>query len=390
MDPIQILSLGVALGVKVLIALNSAWNLLNFRSGLIKSLVSQGHQVVLAAPADEHVASLTALGASFVDLPMRSHGTNPLADLWVLGRFVRLLNSERPDVMLAYTAKPNIYGGLAAHCLGIPVINNIAGLGSVFIREGWLTRLLEALYRLALTRSRRVFFQNPDDEQLFLSKGLVRLGQTTLLPGSGVDLKRFQPVPLPSTQSTNKEPSQRRFVFLMVARLLGDKGVHEYVEAAGLLRDRYPMAQFALLGFIDRSNPNAVTSERLSAWVRSGVLSYWGSSSDVRTELALADCVVLPSYREGTPRTLLEAAAMGRPLIATDVPGCREVVCDGVNGLLCKPREATDLARQMEAILCMSQERIQKMAEASRQLVQARFDEQIVIEQYKQAISALA
>ena len=179
-------------------------------------------------------------------------------------------------------------------------------------------------------------------------------------------------------------------MFLMVARLLGDKGVYEYVEAAGLLRDRYPMAQFALLGFIDKSNPNAVTQERLSALVRSGVLSYWGSSSDVRTELALADCVVLPSYREGTPRTLLEAAAMGRPLIATDVPGCREVVCDGVNGLLCKPREAADLARQMEAILCMPQERIQKMAEASRQLVQARFDEQIVIEQYKQAISALA
>jgi len=380
----------VALGVKVLIALNSAWNLLNFRSGLIKSLVSQGHQVVLAAPADEHVPLLTSLGASFVDLPMRSHGTNPLADLSLLWRFMRLLSSERPDVMLTYTAKPNIYGGLAAHCLGIPVINNIAGLGSVFIREGWFARLLGALYRLALTRSRRVFFQNPDDEQLFLNKRFVRPGQTALLPGSGVDLKRFQPVPLPSAQSANQASGQRQFVFLMVARLLGDKGVYEYVEAAGLLRDRYPMTQFALLGFIDKSNPNAVTQERLSAWVRSGVLSYWGSSSDVRTELALADCVVLPSYREGTPRTLLEAAAMGRPLIATDVHGCREVVCDGVNGLLCKPREAADLARQMEAILCMSQERIQKMAEASRQLAQARFDEQIVIEQYKQAISALA
>ena len=375
--------------MKVLIALNSAWNLLNFRSGLIKALVSQGHQVVLAAPADEHVPALTALGASFVDLPMRSHGTNPLADLWLLWRFVRLLGSERPDVLLTYTAKPNVYGSLAAHWLGIPVVNNIAGLGAVFIREGWLARLLEGLYRLALTRSRRVFFQNPDDEQLFLLKGLVRLGQTALLPGSGVDLKRFQPVPLPCAQSANKQPGQRQFVFLMVARLLGDKGVYEYAQAAGLLRDRYPWAEFALLGFLDKSNPNAVTPERLSAWVRSGVLSYWGSSSDVRSELAQADCVVLPSYREGTPRTLLEAAAMGRPLIATDVPGCREVVCDGVNGLLCKPKEAADLARQMEAILCMPQQRIQKMAEASRQWVQARFDEQIVIEQYRQAINAL-
>ena len=206
--------------MKVLIALNSAWNLLNFRAGLIKALVADGHMVVLAAPGDEHVLALKALGARFVHLPMRTHGTNPVADLGLLWRFMRLLRAERPDVLLGYTAKTNVYGSLAAHALGIPVINNIAGLGSVFIRGGWLARVLQQLYRLALARSRRVFFQNPDDLQLFLSLGLVAQPQTALLPGSGVDLHKFQRVPLSYLQGTaaTQSAGHRRFVFLLLRK----------------------------------------------------------------------------------------------------------------------------------------------------------------------------
>ena len=391
MGTLPILPLGVALVMKVLIALNSAWNLLNFRAGLIRALVADGHTVVLAAPADEHVPALQGLGARFVHLPMRTHGTNPLADLVLLGRFVRVIWRERPDVLLGYTAKPNVYGSLAAHALGVPVVNNIAGLGSVFIRGGWLARVLQQLYRFALARSGRVFFQNPDDLKLFLNLGLVAQPQTALLPGSGVDLHKFQPVPLPCLpgNAATQSADHRRFVFLLVARMLKDKGVDEYVQAARLMKASQPNVECALLGFMDSDNPNAIRAQQIQAWVEEGVVSYWGTSSDVREQLAQVDCVVLPSYREGTPRTLLEAAAMGRPLIATDVPGSREVVRDGLNGLLCQPRDPYDLSKQMARMLAMPDTELEQMGHASRRWVEQRFDEQIVIDQYRKALNEL-
>ena len=393
MGAVPVLPLGVALAMKVMIALNSAWNLLNFRAGLIRALLADGHTVVLIAPADEHVPALQAFGSRFVYLPMRTHGINPLFDLVLLGRFIRELRRERPDVLMAYTAKPNIYGSIAAHVLGIPVVNNIAGLGSAFIKGGWLALVLTTLYRFALSRAKRVFFQNPDDYRQFVEMGLVRAAQCAVLPGSGVDLQRFQRVPLPGLQCAykldSKSTNNRRFVFLMVARLLKDKGVHEFAEAARMLKSSYPWVEFALLGFKDSQNPNAVSEEQLALWQENGWVTYWGSSADVREPLALADCVVLPSYREGTPRTLLEAAAMGRPLVASDVPGCREVVRHGFNGLLCRPRDAQDLADQMQAILQMPAEQLAQMGQASRQYVEERFDEQRVIDAYLQVLDEI-
>jgi glycosyltransferase involved in cell wall biosynthesis len=390
---LSVLPLGVALAMKVLIALNSAWNLVNFRTGLIKALVADGHTVVLAAPADDHVPALEALGTNFVHLPINPHSTNPVADLALLLRFVFMLRRERPALLMVFTAKPNVYGSLAAHALGIPVVNNIAGLGSVFIKGGWLAHLLTSLYRLALTKAQRVFFQNPDDYRQFVEMGLVRAEQCTVLPGSGVDLRRFQPVPLPSLQRANERKGQdsndRRFVFLMVARLLKDKGVQEFVAAARLLKSSYPCAEFALLGFKDPKNPNAVAEEQLAHWQAKGWVTYWGSSADVREHLVLADCVVLPSYREGTPRSLLEAAAMGRPLVATDVPGCRELVRHGFNGLLCRPRDAQDLADQMRVILQMPDVQLAQMGQASLQFVEERFDEQRVIDAYLRTLDEL-
>jgi glycosyltransferase involved in cell wall biosynthesis len=282
---------------------------------------------------------------------------------------------------------------MAAHALGIPVVNNIAGLGSAFIRGGWLAHVLTNLYRFVLIRAKRVFFQNPDDYLKFVEMGLVSKEHSAVLPGSGVDLQRFQPVPLPSLQGAHEGDSQRtndrHFVFLMVARLLKDKGVQEFADAARLLKSSYPCAEFALLGFKDSQNPNAVSEEQLALWQEKGWVTYWGSSADVREPLALADCVVLPSYREGTPRTLLEAAAMGRPLVATDVPGCREVVRHGFNGLLCRPRDSQDLADQMQAILLMPAEQLAQMGQASRQYVEERFDEQRVIDAYLQVLNEI-
>ena len=364
---------------KVVIALNTAWNLANFRAGLIKALVAAGYEVVAVAPADAYAQRLQAMGCRFVPLPMDNKGTHPGRDLLLLWRFYWLLKRERPDVYLGYTVKPNIYGSLAAHRLGIPVINNIAGLGAVFIRDGWLTRLVRSLYRLALARSIKVFFQNDDDRALFVSGRLVDAAVTDRLPGSGIDLKQFVPVPLP-----NKTPIR----FLLIARMLWDKGVGEFVEAARLLKAQGVNAEFCLLGFLDVQNPAAISRREMDAWVNEGVVRYLGVSDNVREEIAQADCVVLPSYREGTPRTLLEAAAMARPIVTTDAVGCREVVDDGVNGYLCRPKDAVDLAEKMKQIAGLSPEERTAMGLRGRAKVEREFDEQIVIGKYLGAVAA--
>ena len=373
--------------VKVLICLNTAWNLVNFRSGLIKALVEQGHEVVAVAPPDVYASRLAALGSRFVPLPMANGGTNPLHDSLLLWRFWRLFRQERPDVFLGYTVKPNVYGSLAAHGLGIPVVNNIAGLGAVFIRDGWLVRVVRGLYRMALGRSAKVFFQNPDDRAMFVESGLVRSEVTDLLPGSGIDLVRFAPPDAIASEA--RQSTCHQFRFLLIARMLRDKGVCEFVEAARKMRQRWPQAEFCLLGFLDVQNPAAISRTDMDAWVAEGVVNYLGVSDDVRAQIATADCIVLPSYREGTPRTLLEAAAMARPIITTNAVGCREVVDDGVNGYLCQVRDAKDLADKMEQMLLLSPEHRTEMGLRGRAKMEAEFDEQIVIQKYLAAIQTM-
>jgi glycosyltransferase involved in cell wall biosynthesis len=372
---------------KVFFSINTAWNLVNFRSGLIRSLVAEGYEVVAVAPDDAYSARLSELGCRFVPLPMDNQGTHPLRDMLLTFRFWKLLRRERPDVLLAYTVKPNIYGSLAAGLLGIPVVNNIAGLGAVFIKDGWLVRLVRGLYRLALRRSAKVFFQNGDDRDLFVEASLVRPEQTDLLPGSGIDLTRF--IPEAYESKTRPATEQIKFRFLLIARMLRDKGVAEYVAAAKLLRARWPNVDFCLLGFLDVENPAAISTEEMNAWVAEGYVRYLGVSDDVRSEIAAADCIVLPSYREGTPRTLLEAAAMAKPIITTDAVGCREVVDDGVNGYLCKVRDAEDLAAKMDRMLGLSMSERVAMGREGRKKMEAQFDEKIVIAKYLQVVAEL-
>ena len=367
--------------MRVLIALNTAWNLVNFRAGLIRALVAEGHEVIAVAPSDSYAPQLVALGCRYLPLAMDNQGTHPGRDGLLLLRFVALFVRERPDVFLGYTVKPNVYGSLAAHLLGVPVVNNIAGLGAVFIEKSWVTAVVRSLYRLALGRSIRVFFQNADDCRLFVDGGLVRPGVTALLPGSGIDLERFSFSP----PLGNKQ----KFRFLLVGRMLWDKGVGEFVEAARLLHKRWPHVECCLLGFVDVLNPAAISLVQIEEWVASGAVRYLGVSDDVRGELVAADCVVLPSYREGTPRSLLEAAAIGRPLVATDVVGCREVVDEGHNGLLCRVRDAQDLAEKMERMLLLSDEERYAMALHGRRKMECEFDEQIVIKRYLEVIQAI-
>ena len=365
---------------RVVLSVNTSWNLLNFRQGLIRHLQMLGYEVVLLAPADDSVPALRELGCVVLDLPMAGQGTNPLQDVALWWRYRRVLARIRPAAYLGWTIKPNIYGSLAARSLGIPVINNVSGLGATFLAGGWLARLARGLYRVALAGASRVFFQNPDDRELFVTEGLVRAEQTGLLPGSGIDLQRFDVAP-------RVDLAGRPFRFLLVARMLRDKGVLEYVEAARQLRAQGLNVTCQCLGFLDVANPSAISREEMAAWVSEGVLEYLGTTSDVRPFMVQADAVVLPSYREGTPRTLLEAAALGRPLIATDVPGCREVVADGENGFLCEARSADSLAAAMRRLAELPPEAWQVLADGSRRKVARQFDERLVFAAYEQALT---
>ena len=366
---------------KILISLNTAWNLLNFRAGLIGGLISSGYELVAVAPKDEYASKLELLGCRFVHLEMDNQGTHPIRDLLLLWRYFRLIKTEKPDLCLFYTVKPNVYGSLASRLCGIPFINNVSGLGAVFIQGGWLRRFVSALYRLAFRNSNRVFFQNRDDLVLFLENKLVKVALTDILPGSGINLHHFAPA-----GDANRKPLSSQFRFLLIARMLKDKGVIEYVNAAKLLKDSQVKVEFCLLGFLDVQNPAAISSEQMKEWTDQGFVKYLGMSDDVRKHIASADCVVLPSYREGTPRTLLEAAAMGKPIITTDVVGCKEVVEHGVNGFLCEVKNAQDLALKMKEMLLLSENQRRLMGENGRLKMEKEFDEKIVIQKYLQAI----
>ena len=374
---------GVSLkSTKVVIASNSAWSIVNFRAGLIRALLDSGFEVVAVAPPDEYASRLPDLGCCFLPLSIDGRGTHPGRDLLMMWRFWRLLRRERPDVYLGFTVKPNVYGSLAARALRIPVINTITGLGAAFSKQNWLTLLVRGLYRLALARSAMVFFQNEDDRRLFIEDGLVQPEKTERLPGSGIDVERFKLTPLPA--------DHKRFRFLLIARMLRDKGVGEYVEAARIVKRCFASADFCLLGFLNVQNPAAISRGQMDAWLAEGMVRYLGVSDDVRAEITMADCIVLPSYyREGVPRSLLEAAAMGRPIITTDAVGCREVVKDGVNGFLCRVRDEDDLAEKMERMLALSREERSEMGRHGREKMEREFDERLVINRYIEVISTL-
>ena len=362
----------------VVISINASWNIYNFRRGLIRALQEAGYRVVALSPLDDHSPRLAELGVEHVPIAMDSSGVSPLRDLGLLLRYRRALARIRPDAFLGYTAKPNVYGSLAARSLGIPVVNNVSGLGTAFIRRGLLTRIVKRLYRLAFRGSATVFFQNPEDLDLFVRERIVRPQKSALLPGSGIDLARFAPQEKPAEEDG--------FAFLLVARLLWDKGVGEYVEAARQVRRTHPDVRFRMLGFLDAANRRAVPRAEVERWIAEGVVDYLGEADDVRPFIAAADCVVLPSYREGLPRVLLEAAAMARPVIATDVPGCRHVAEEGVNGFLCAVSDAASLADAMRRMLALAPERRAAMGAAGRARIEREFDERIVAARYFEAI----
>lgn len=364
----------------IILSANSSWNILNFRASLIRALVDSGHRVVVVAPPDSHSAAIAGLGAAFVPMAMNSSGMSVREDLGLFVRYWRLFRSIRPRFFLGFTVKPNIYGSLAARAAGARVVNNVSGLGTAFIKQGLLTRIVGALYRLSFRGSEKVFFQNRDDLDLFVAKRLVAANKADLLPGSGIDLDRFKP------SAEAREPGPFRFLF--VGRLLWDKGVAEYVAAARLVRRDHPTVRFEMLGQLGAINRTAVPSSELERWRAEGIVDYRGESDDVRGAISQADCIVLPSYREGLPRALLEGSAMGKPVIATNVPGCRDVVAEGETGYLCEVRSAASLANAMLKILQASDAERAAMGAKGRKKVESEFCQSRVIDKYLAAVGA--
>lgn len=366
--------------MRIAIMINTSWNIYNFRLGLIKALQQDGHQIIAIAPKDEFSEKLQAEGCEFYDVPMEQKGANPIKDLQLKNRMQRALKGIKPDVLLLYTIKPNIYGTLAAAKLGIPVINNVSGLGTVFIRNGVTSRIAKYLYKKAFKKSRLIFFQNKDDRNDFVNAGLLNENKTQLLPGSGVDLTKF---------NYSHKDREEEFVVLMISRVIYDKGVMEFVEAIKGLKQSGNRVKAVLVGFIEDGNYLGIPRATVNEWVDEGVIDFKGAIADVRPLIAAADIVVLPSYREGTPKSLLEALAMGKPIVTTDVPGCREVVKDGENGFLCKVKDASDLADKVLKMFRAKDTELTNMGLKSRALAEKKFDEKIVISQYRESIIRL-
>lgn len=361
-------------GPLLVIAANTSWSLVNFRRNLLSRLQEEGYRLVALVPEDEGIERLRALGLDVLPIPVQSRGVSVTADLRLLARYWRALGELKPAAFLSYTIKPNIYGTIAARIRGIPAINNITGLGTGFGAGGALEWIVSTLYRMALRQSRAVFFLNRDDRGLFVARKLVRAEQAILLPGEGIDLERFTPQP---------RTGPPELTFLLAARLIWEKGVGEYVAAARHIRERGESTRFRLLGFVDPADKSAVRSSDLEAWEKEGLIEFGGAASDVRPHIAAADCIVLPSwYKEGVPRVLMEAAAMERPIITTDSPGCRETVDDGQNGFLCKPASADSLVEAMAKIVALPDDARCEMGRAGRAKMERTFDEAIVIETF--------
>ena len=375
----------------IAIVINTSWNIFNFRSGLLKALQKEGYKIVAIAPKDDYSEKLEALGFEYHNIDINNKGTNPVEDAKLVFAFRRLYKEINPDVILQYTIKPNIYGSMAAGMLGIPVISNISGLGTVFLNDSLSSKVARFLYKVALKVPKKVFYQNVHDRELFIDSGLVNAKKTDLLPGSGIDTERFKP-----SEDTAKD-SQKPLQFLFIARLVKDKGIIEYVRAAkqiSVQRSAFSVqeeqeVEFCILGAFYPGNPTAITEDEMKVWEEEGSVKYLGVSDDVKSFISEADCIVLPSYREGLSRVLLEAASMAKPIITTNVPGCREVVDDGINGYLCDVKDADSLAKQMEKMILLSREEREEMGERGRRKVIKEFDEKIVIGKYSEAISLI-
>ncbi|KAA6349621.1 N N'-diacetylbacillosaminyl-diphospho-undecaprenol alpha-1 3-N-acetylgalactosaminyltransferase [termite gut metagenome] len=364
---------------KILFIGNTAWSMYNFRRVVFSRLISIGYSITIISPEDfVFQEKLRELGCNCLSLNISAKGINPLNDIKLASRIRVIIHKVKPDFCFFYTIKPNIYGSIVVGAMHIPHIAVTTGLGYIFLNTNIISFIAKRLYKFAFKNPLEVWFLNEDDKDSFLQANLLKERKAFVLKGEGVDLNHFS-----YSMERNTTVS-----FILIGRMLWDKGVKEYVEAAKELKRIYPNVKFKLLGFIGIDNPSAISKIQIEMWIKEGIVEYLGTTDDVRPFIEESSCVVLPSfYREGVPLSLLEGAAMGKPLIATNAIGCKETINDGITGFLCKPKDSKDLALAMKKIILMSHEERVFMGMAGRKKMENEFDVNLVVKQYLRTLN---
>lgn len=350
----------------IAIIYNATHHVLLFKAELIKSIKKNGYRVVVLASVDNYTEKLKEIVDEFHEIKLDSSGVNPIKDTYLIFQIYNICKIIKPTAVLNFTIKPVIYGTFVARLLGgVPVINTITGLGTAFISTGFTNKVAKCFYKFTFKHSHLVFFQNPDDQQFFKELNIISRDNTKLVSGSGVDLVKFKPI---------KNKKRENIKILFIGRIIADKGIYELIESAKIIKKEYSNVTFILMGMLGVKNRTSISKNEVDNWVNNGLIEFVPFKDDIRCILGDSDLVVLPSYREGTPKTLIEAASMGKPLIATNVPGCREVVIDEVNGFLCQVKNSASLANKIKKFIELDYSRKIEMGKKSRELAEEKFD----------------
>ncbi|WP_298472011.1 glycosyltransferase family 4 protein [uncultured Psychrobacillus sp.] len=353
---------------KVLVLANHILGIYSFRRELILNMIDEGYEVTIAAPAHEKVSYFTNKGCKFIETPINRRGTNPIVDLKLIAKYFKIVKKNSPDIILTYTIKPNIYGGIISRFMKIPYIANITGLGTVVENKGILQNLTVLLYRISLKNVSCLFFQNEENERFFKNQNIA-LDRHRLIPGSGVNLNYFGLLDYPDDENVE---------FLFIARIMQEKGIDQYLEAAEYIKIKYPKTVFHILG-----NCEEAYVDKLKRMQEKGIIKYHGRQDDVREFHKISHCTIHPTYYpEGMSNVLLESAACGRPVITTNRAGCREIVDDGMNGYIIEPKNTQQLIEKIELFLTLNQDAKSRMGKYSRNKVVREFDRQIVVKAY--------
>lgn len=369
--------------LKIFFTANVLWDIYIFRYGVIKALIEDGHEVVAIAPYDERIDFPKDLGVKHIPIDLSKRGINPLKDLKLSNQLRRIYKKEKPDIIFHYTIKPNIYGSIMARGLNIPSVAILTGLGYSFIEGGVVSKVAKLLYRLSLNLSKEVWVLNEDDKKELLDSNIVKEKKVFILPGEGVNIEKFTPL-----EAIHREDKEKT-IFLMVARAFYDKGFREYVEAARRIKEKHENVEFRFLGALGGDSKNGINEEVMRGLEKEGVLTYLGHRKDVDRIISESDCIVLPSYREGISKVLMEAASMEKPLIASNVTGCKEIIEHGKNGYLVQAKSVVDLVEKMEWFIKLTPIERSLMGKNGREKIIKEFDEKIIIDIYRRKICNL-
>jgi glycosyltransferase involved in cell wall biosynthesis len=359
---------------------NSTWALYNFRLDVIRWLAKNHYGVLVIAPQDEFAPLLVDEGCQYAPIQFNNRSENPLLDFSLYRQLKKIYSQQRPDLIFHYVIKPNIFGSLAAASCSLPSVAVITGLGYPFAKRNWLYLIVRSLYKIALRKTREVWFLNNEDAKVFINQKIVNIEKVKVLPGEGINTDYFSPL------ERTSRPGEK-FSFLMSARLLRSKGISTYADAARIIRNKHYDVNFELIGFFEKHHPDSIPEEEMKKWEREGLIRYHGFTRDVRSFLQEADCFVFPSfYHEGVPRSLMEAASMELPIITSLTRGCKEVVINHTNGWLCNQNDPFDLADKMERMINLPQEERVRMGKNGRALVIQKFNVARVISEYERTL----